>query len=251
MVEVNSITIREHKVKIGDSVDQIFGVLRQGDLISQDVGKDSKNPSSLALTKHYKVGGVTFSVSLAHVVDPGPYVLTGFVIDEPRTESNKRNTRLLNFGEKMKIISALDLSLFCSTSNLACGQASARKVQTMLSVRERKSLAPYCGSANKIAAFRKRLTAALVFILAVIPQEVWSKPFTCAELASFTASIAKFRDQGVPLTTSKKAVADGRMTDADKQLLTKLVGTIYASPDISPVAWPALAETNCKNARRK
>jgi hypothetical protein len=118
-------------------------------------------------------------------------------------------------------------------------------------VQERKSLAPFQGSANTIAALSKRLTAALVFILAVTPQDVWSKPFTCAELSSFTVSIAKFRDQGVPLTTSKRAVADGRMTDADKQLFTKLVGTIYASPDISPVALSVLAEKNCKSARRK
>ena len=88
--EVNSVTIRGQKIKVGDTADQVFGVLRQSDLVSQDVGKDPRNPSSLALTKNYKVDGKTFTVSFARVVDPGPYVVTKIVIDEARTRSNKK-----------------------------------------------------------------------------------------------------------------------------------------------------------------
>ena len=87
--EVNSVTIRGQKVMVGDTADQVFSLLRQADLISQDVGKDPKNPSSLVLTKYYKVEGRTFTVSFARVVDPGPYLVTKIVINEPRTESNK------------------------------------------------------------------------------------------------------------------------------------------------------------------
>lgn len=90
-----------------------------------------------------------------------------------------------------------------------------------------------------------------VTAMVTLPHLAWSKPFTCAELGSFTEQIAEFRDQGVPLSVATKAVIDGTMTERDKQLFVPLVRSIYNAPSTSPAAWAVLAEKNCLTARLK
>ena len=96
----------------------------------------------------------------------------------------------------------------------------------------------------------RRLVSAILCLGAVGPHLAWSKPFTCAELGSFAESIAVFRDRGVPLSTSKKGVTDGRLTEVDKRRFLEVVEMIYALPTISPSELSVLAIETCKNARR-
>ena len=95
------------------------------------------------------------------------------------------------------------------------------------------------------------LVSTILCLGAVVPHLAWSKPFTCAELGNFAESIAGFRDRGVPLSTSKEAVTDGRLAEIDKRRFLEVVETIYASPNISPYEWSVLAIETCKKTRRK
>lgn len=94
------------------------------------------------------------------------------------------------------------------------------------------------------------LVSAILCLGAVVPHLAWSKPFTCAELGSFAESIAGFRDRGVPLSTSQKAVTDGRLTEVDKRRFLEIVETIYASSNVSPSEWSIFAIETCKKTRR-
>ena len=79
---------------------------------------------------------------------------------------------------------------------------------------------------------------------------VSAKPFTCAELTVFAEGIAQYRDQGVPMSTAKAAVSDGKMSREDKKHFTQLIETIYAKPSIAPPVWGAIAAQTCRTTKR-
>ena len=45
--EVNSLKIRGKTIRIGDTADQVFTILKKNDMVNQTVGKDPNNPNSL------------------------------------------------------------------------------------------------------------------------------------------------------------------------------------------------------------
>ena len=79
---------------------------------------------------------------------------------------------------------------------------------------------------------------------------VSAKPFTCAELTAFVESIARYRDQGIPLSTAKAAVSDGKMSREDKKRFAQLIEEIYAKSSIAPLAWGAIAAETCRTTKR-
>lgn len=96
-----------------------------------------------------------------------------------------------------------------------------------------------------------RRNAAAALVAAPLSLHAKAKPFTCTELASFVEGIAKYRDKGVPLSTTERAVAEGGMSGADKKRFTRLVDEVYATPEISPAAWASIAVRTCTIARKR
>jgi len=45
--EVNSLKVRGKMIRIGDTADRVFTILKKSDMINQTVRKDLNNPSSL------------------------------------------------------------------------------------------------------------------------------------------------------------------------------------------------------------
>lgn len=74
--DTNSVSARGHTINVGDTADSVFAVLKREDLTGQDVGKDPSKPGSMLLTKRYKVGTNSFTLTFARANDPGPYVVT-------------------------------------------------------------------------------------------------------------------------------------------------------------------------------
>lgn len=74
--EVNFLKVRGKTIRIGDTADQIFTVLKKSDMVNQTVGKDSNNSNSLLIVKNYQVKGRKFTIYFARVQDPGPYKVT-------------------------------------------------------------------------------------------------------------------------------------------------------------------------------
>jgi hypothetical protein len=82
--EVASIQVRGKSIKVGDTADYVFSVLKKDEMLKQDVGPDPKNPNSLALTKYYTADGKSFALSFSRQRDPGPYVVTKiFITKQP------------------------------------------------------------------------------------------------------------------------------------------------------------------------
>lgn len=95
--EVTSLQIRGKSIKVGDTADHVFSILKKDEMLKQDVGRDPKNPNSLALMKHYKAEGKSFTLAFARVRDPGPYVVTKIVLDQPRASSPVRALAIADF----------------------------------------------------------------------------------------------------------------------------------------------------------
>ncbi len=79
--EVTSLSVRGKKIKIGDTADQIFSVLKQDDMVNQTISKDPNNPNSLLVIKNFEVEGKTFTIHFIRVEDPGPYKVVKIVAD--------------------------------------------------------------------------------------------------------------------------------------------------------------------------
>ena len=67
------VSIRGETIKIGDTSDQVFKILKDSDLMSQDISKDPKIPNSLLVVKRYEVNGQKFTIHFSRIKDPGPY----------------------------------------------------------------------------------------------------------------------------------------------------------------------------------
>lgn len=78
-----SVSARGHTIKLGDTADSVFAVLKKEDMTGQDVGKDPSMPGSMLLTKRYKIGSNSFTLTFARAVDPGAYVVTKIDASEP------------------------------------------------------------------------------------------------------------------------------------------------------------------------
>jgi hypothetical protein len=77
--EVNFIKVRGKTIGIGDTADQVFAVLKNGDMVNQTVEKDLDNPNSLLVIKNYQIKGRKFTLYFARVHDPGPYKVTKII----------------------------------------------------------------------------------------------------------------------------------------------------------------------------
>jgi hypothetical protein len=95
--DVPALQIRGKSIKVGDTADHVFSVLKKDEMLRQDVARDPKNPNSLVLTKHYKADGKSFSLAFARQRDPGPYVVTKIVVDQPNVSSPSRALAVSNF----------------------------------------------------------------------------------------------------------------------------------------------------------
>jgi len=71
--EVNSLKVRGKTIRIGDTADQVFAVLKKSEMVNQTVEKDPNNPNSLLVVKNYEVKGKKFTIYFARVQEPGPY----------------------------------------------------------------------------------------------------------------------------------------------------------------------------------
>lgn len=71
--DVASIKVRGKAITINDTADQVFEILKESDIVDQEVRKDPNNPNSLLVVKNYKVNGKIFTLFFARVQDPGPY----------------------------------------------------------------------------------------------------------------------------------------------------------------------------------
>jgi hypothetical protein len=95
--DVTSLQVRGKVIKVGDTADHVFSILKKDEMLKQDVRRDPKNPNSLALTKHYKADGKSFTLALARDRDPGPYVVTKIILDQPRASSPARALAIMDF----------------------------------------------------------------------------------------------------------------------------------------------------------
>jgi hypothetical protein len=108
--EVASIQVRGKSIKVGDTADYVFSVLKKDEMLKQDVRPDPKNPNSLALTKYYTADGKSFALSFARQRDPGPYMVTNILIDEPGVPSAANALSVVDFErspffQKHKLVS--------------------------------------------------------------------------------------------------------------------------------------------------
>lgn len=71
--DVASIKVRGKVVKINDTADEVFEILKKNDMVNQKVQKDPNNPNSLLVVKNYNVNGKKFTLYFARAQDPGPY----------------------------------------------------------------------------------------------------------------------------------------------------------------------------------
>jgi len=71
--EVSSIKVYGKTIRIYDTADHVFAVLKESDMVSQTIQKDPNNANSLLLVKNYKVKSMRFTLYFARVEDPGPY----------------------------------------------------------------------------------------------------------------------------------------------------------------------------------
>jgi hypothetical protein len=77
--DVSSVSARGHTIHVGDTEDSVFKVLKDMDMVSQDIQKVS---TGLMLTKRYKVQGKTLSLMFACPTAEGPYRVASIDADE-------------------------------------------------------------------------------------------------------------------------------------------------------------------------
>jgi len=78
--DVPSVTARGHTITVGDSADSVFAVLKEKDMVSQDIQKVS---TGLKLTKRYKVQGKSFALAFSRPAAEGPYRVVSIDADLP------------------------------------------------------------------------------------------------------------------------------------------------------------------------
>jgi hypothetical protein len=105
-LESTSVSVRGKIIRVGDTADNVFSVLKQADMVKQDVKPDAAHPGSLFLTKYYKTNGTTFTLSFARQGGAGPYVVTKVSIDGVAAKTPKGQA-----NEKASA-SALSIALF-------------------------------------------------------------------------------------------------------------------------------------------
>ena len=71
--EVNSLSIRRETIKTGDTSDQVFKILKNSDMVSQNISKDPKISDSFLIVENYEVNGQKFTIHFSRIKDPGPY----------------------------------------------------------------------------------------------------------------------------------------------------------------------------------
>lgn len=77
--KINFLKVRGKVIKIGDTADRTFTILKKSDIVNQTVGKDPNNPNSLLVIKNYRVRGLKFTIYFARPQDPGPYKIIKIV----------------------------------------------------------------------------------------------------------------------------------------------------------------------------
>ena len=77
--EVNSIKVREKTIRIGDTADKAFAVLKKSDMVSQTIEKDPNIPDSLLVVKNFRVKGRKITIHFTRAHEPGPYKVTKII----------------------------------------------------------------------------------------------------------------------------------------------------------------------------
>lgn len=83
--DVSSVTARGHTITVGDTADSVFAVLKEKDMVGQDI---QKVPTGLKLTKRYKVQGKSFVLVFSRPAAEGPYRVASIDADLPPAPSN-------------------------------------------------------------------------------------------------------------------------------------------------------------------
>lgn len=83
--DVPSVTARGHTISVGNTADSVFAVLKENDMVSQDIQKVS---TGLKLTKRYKVQGKSFALVFSRPVAEGPYRVVSIDADLPPAPSS-------------------------------------------------------------------------------------------------------------------------------------------------------------------
>jgi|GEM_PF-615142 len=83
--EVDYIAVRGKTIKVGDSIEHVYQVVKPTDQIAQDTTKGQG--TDLLVTKYYKVDTTAFSITLVRVENPKPIrvTVTKIVRDDPKT----------------------------------------------------------------------------------------------------------------------------------------------------------------------
>ena len=79
--EVNFLKVRGKMIRMGDTADQVFTILKKSDMVNQTIGKNPNNPDSLLVVKNYQVNGKKFTIYFARVQDPGPYTIIKIIAE--------------------------------------------------------------------------------------------------------------------------------------------------------------------------
>ena len=137
--EVASVQVRGKRIKVGDTADYVFSVLKKDEMVKQDVGPDPKNPKSRALSKHYAADGKSFVLLFARQQDPGPYVVTKILVDELRVPSVARALSVVDFErspffQKHKLVSKDEWALKSGGKNYSYSFADPENLYSGIGV---------------------------------------------------------------------------------------------------------------------
>lgn len=90
--ESDSVSVRRHRISKGNTADSVFAVLKDSDMLGQNIESDSQHPGSLRVAKRYRVDGTTFMLVFTRERDPGPYVVSGIDILKGVNRSDGANS---------------------------------------------------------------------------------------------------------------------------------------------------------------
>lgn len=88
--DVSSVTARGRTISVGDTADSVFAVLKEKDMVSQDI---QKVPTGLRLTKRYKVQGKSFALVFSRMAAEGPYRVASIDADQPTAATSNGATK--------------------------------------------------------------------------------------------------------------------------------------------------------------
>lgn len=87
--EVNSIKIKNKLIKVGDSADHVFAILKPEDKLKDvDVIKKSNESVGLKIIHHYRVDGKIFDIILTLPNENGPYRVKKIMLKSPPNSSS-------------------------------------------------------------------------------------------------------------------------------------------------------------------